>query len=176
MEELLPKLHLELVITVGLVLHMCEPLFSMVKSIVMNSGFFVANVIVSLAAKGLYACALIKKRRYWPKSVRGDLIDRKFAEKEVGDVDMLEAAIEYGKPFRILCFKEPGYMMNITEPWMTLDELEGANKKRNYKGRNFESIVKEFKYQKPFGLHFCYRRQVDNHNNRRHSHISLERT
>ena len=36
--------------------------------------------------------------------------------------------------------------------------------------------MKMFKYRQPFGLHFSYRHQVDNHNNRRHSHISLYRT
>ena len=40
----------------------------------------------------MYDGALIKKRRYWPKSVPGDLTDRNFSDKEVGDVDMLEAA------------------------------------------------------------------------------------
>ena len=66
-------------------------------------------------------------------------------------------------------------MMKIMTSWITLDELEGGDTKRNYKGRDGESLVKK-KYRQPSGLHFHYRHQVDYHNNRRHSPISLERT
>ena len=55
---------------------------------------------------------------------------------------MLEAATEDGKSFSIFFFKEPDYMMNIMASWMTLDELEGADTKHNYKGRDGESLVK----------------------------------
>ena len=77
-------------------------LFYEQKYVVTDNGFCVANGIVALAKKGAYAGALIKKCRYWPKSVPGYLIDWNFVDKVVGDVDMLEAAIEYGKPLCIL--------------------------------------------------------------------------
>ena len=51
-----------------------------------------------------------------------------FADKEVGDVDMLEDSTEGGKIFHIFCFKETDYAMKIMALWMALDELEGANK------------------------------------------------
>ena len=70
-----------------------------------NIGFSAENGIVALAAKGVYAGALIKKRRYWPKGVPGDLVDQYFPDKKVGDVDMLVAATKYCKPFQIFCFK-----------------------------------------------------------------------
>ena len=119
------------------------------KAVVMDSGFCVANWIVALAAKGVYAGAIIKKHQYFPNSVPGDLIDRHFANKEVGGVDMLEAATEDSKPFRIFYFKEPDYVMNIMASWMTLDELEGGNTKRNYKGRDGESLVKTSNISSP---------------------------
>ena len=53
---------------------------------VMNSHFCVANGIVPLTEKGVYARVLIKKRRYWPKKIPGDLIGQNFADKEVGVV------------------------------------------------------------------------------------------
>ena len=43
--------------------------------------------------------------------------------------------------------------MNIMESWMTLDDLEGAKTKRNYKGKDGESLEKYFKYRQKFGLH-----------------------
>ena len=66
-----PKFHWELVRTVGLMLRMCEPLFSTGKCVVVDSVFCVANVIVELASKGVYVGSLIKKRWYCPKSVPG---------------------------------------------------------------------------------------------------------
>jgi hypothetical protein len=170
------KEHAGLGKTVGLMLRMCEPIYGTGKAVVLDSGFCVAKGIVALEAKGVYAGALIKKRRYWPKSVPGGAIDAHFAGKEVGDVDMLEAKTEEGKPFRIFCFKEPDYVMKIMATWMTLDELEDHPTRREYKGPNGQTVVKTFKYRMPFGLHFQYRHQVDDHNNRRHAPISLERT
>ena len=60
--------------------------------------------------------------------------------------------------------------------WMTLDELEGANKKRFYKGTAGQTMSTTFKYRQPFGINFRYRHQVDDQNNRRHAPIYLERT
>ena len=138
--------------------------------------FCVANGIIALSTRGVYAGALVKKRWYWTKSVSGDLIDWNFADKEVGVVDMLDAAIEEVKPIRIFGFNKPDYVMKIMSLWMTLDELEGVNMKRNYKGRYGESLVKVFKYQQPFVLHFLYHYQLYYPTNRLHSNISLERT
>ena len=59
---------------------------------------------------------------------------------------------------------------------MTLYELEGSNIERNYKGRDGDSLVKLFSHQHPFGLHFRYHHQVNNHNNKHHSPISIKRT
>ena len=39
---------------------------------------------------------------------------------------MIEARTQDNNSFIILCMKEPYYVMNIMESWMTLDELEGA--------------------------------------------------
>jgi hypothetical protein len=90
---------------------MCTPIFGTGKAVVLDSGFCVAKGIVALASRGVYAGALIKKRRYWPKGVLGEAINEHFRNKEVGDIDMLEAKTEDNKPFRIFCFKEPDYVM-----------------------------------------------------------------
>ena len=111
------------------------------KAVVMESVFF-TNGIVSLAVTVVYAISLIKNFRYCPKYVPGDIVDRNILDKEVVDVDMFESDTEYGKPFSILCFKEPDYVMNIMASWTALDELEGGNTKRNYKSRYGESLVK----------------------------------
>ena len=103
--QLGPKLHSELGITVGLILWMCKPIFSTDKSIVIDISFCVANGIVALVAKGVNYGALINKRRYWPKSVPGDIINQNCSDNDVGGVDMLGSDIKNGKPFSIFCFK-----------------------------------------------------------------------
>ena len=65
--------------------------------------------------------------------------------------------------------------MKIMATWMTLEELYGVDNRREYKGRDGQSLARQFNYQQPFGLYFCYRQQVDDHNNRRHAPISIER-
>ena len=66
--------------------------------------------------------------------------------------------------------------MKIMATWTTLEELDGADIRREYKGRYGESLARLFKYCQPFGFHFRYRHQVDDHNNIRHAPISIERT
>ena len=40
----------------------------------LDSGFCVLKGIAELKKKGVFAAALIKKRRYWPKFIDGDAI------------------------------------------------------------------------------------------------------
>ena len=87
-----PKLHSELVRTVGIMLWMYETLFSMGKAVVTDIDFCVSYGIVAIVAKGVYYGALMKKRRYWPKNVPGYLINQNFTDKEVVGVDTLEAS------------------------------------------------------------------------------------
>ena len=135
--------------------------------------------ITGLLESGVYAAALIKKRKYWPKGVPGDAIDKYFADKDFTHVDMLEAITEEvpeGKAFKIFCFKEPEYVMKIMATCMTLEELDGADTRQEYRGRDCDSLARLFKYRQPFGLHFRYHHQVDDHNNRIHATISIEMT
>ena len=138
-------------------LRMCEPIFSTGKCVVLDSGFCVSKGITALLEFGVYAAALIKKWKYWPKGVPGDAIDKYFSDKDVTHVDMLEAiTVEgpEGKAFKIFCFKDPEYVMQIMATWMTLEELDGSDTRQEYKGRYGESLARLFKYRQPFGLHF----------------------
>ena len=44
--------------------------------------------------------------------------------------------------------------MKIISTWMTLEELDGADTRQEYKGGYGESLARLFKYRQPFGLHF----------------------
>ena len=86
--------------------------------------------ITALLEVGVYAAALIKKRKYWPKGVPGDTIDGYFADKDVTHMDILEEITEEGpesKAFKIFCFEGPEYVMKIMAIWMTLEELDRAD-------------------------------------------------
>ena len=53
--------------TAGLLLRLCKGFFSTVKIVILDSGFCVLQVsIIKLKKMGVYACAMIKKQRYWP--------------------------------------------------------------------------------------------------------------
>ena len=74
------KEYYELRETVSLILRMCRPIFGSGEAVVLDSGFCVAKGITEIEAKGIYMEDLIKKRRYWPKGLPGDLIDAYFED------------------------------------------------------------------------------------------------
>ena len=90
--------------TVGPMLPMCERIFSTGKYVVLDSGFCVSKGITSLLEFGFYSAVVIKKRKYWPKGVPGDSIDKYFSDKDITHVDMLETITQEGpegKSFKI---------------------------------------------------------------------------
>ena len=74
-----------------------------------------------------------------------------------------------------MCMKEPNYLMKIMCKWMTLDDFEGGQTRRDYLVDDVKTI-KTFCYKQLFIMHYKFRHQVDYNNNRRHSPISVERT
>ena len=61
---------------------------------------------------GVFAGALIKKRRYWTKHIKGDMIDTHFKDKEVGEIDSWNGALN-DKPYDVFFLEEPDYVMKI---------------------------------------------------------------
>ena len=98
---------------------MFQPIFSIGKWVVLDSGFCVPKGITDLLKFDIYTDEIIKKRRYWPKGVPGYAIYQYFADKDVTYVDMLETITEdgtKGKAFKILiqrtrvCHKYYGHL------------------------------------------------------------------
>ena len=78
----------------------------------LDSGFWVSKGITDLLGFGVYAAALTKNRKYWPKGVLQYDIDQYFSEKDVTYVYMLEAITEdgpEGKAFKIFSSKKRLY-------------------------------------------------------------------
>ena len=61
--------------TGALLLRLTKSIFTTGKVVILDSGFCVLRAIIELRKKGVFASALIKKRKYWPKYVPGEAID-----------------------------------------------------------------------------------------------------
>ena len=64
--------------TVGLLLHVLEPIFTRGNVVILDSGFCVLKGIVEFKKHGVYASALIKKQKYWPKIYQGQCNNGQF--------------------------------------------------------------------------------------------------
>lgn len=162
--------------TVGLLLRLCKSIYSRGFVVILDSGFCVLRGIVELRKKGVFAAAVIKKRKYWPKHVPGDAIDEKMESAEVGDCNSLAGVLE-GVPYDLFVMKDSGYTMKIMSTYGSLLVKDGQKDSiRNYKNAEGVNVTKKFKYTEPFANHFLYRHCVDDHNNLRHSGVSIEQT
>ena len=92
---------------------MLFPIFHLSFVVILDSSICVLNRIVELHKEGIFASALIKKRRYWPKYIHGDKVKEHFNDKEVGDADSWGGKLE-DVPFHVFAMKEPDYVMS----WM----------------------------------------------------------
>ena len=80
--------------TVGLLLCLTKPIWGSSRVVVLDSGFCVLKVIVALRKKGVFATALVKKPRYWPKYVKGEAIKEYFSTKDIGTVDAMKGVLD----------------------------------------------------------------------------------
>lgn len=117
--------------TVGLLLRMTRPIWYKGFVVVLDSGFCVLKGIVELAKKGVYGAALIKKRRYWPKYIKGDAIIDHFRTKEVGTADAWPGTLD-NTPFHIFCMKEPDYVMSLMSSYGTCEEIADGATQRDF--------------------------------------------
>ena len=62
----------------------------------LDSGFCVLAALLVLKEVGVYAAAVIKKRRYWPKHVPGDEIDKEMEKCEVGENKVMSGKLHTG--------------------------------------------------------------------------------
>ena len=63
--------------TVGLLLRLTKSLYHTGKCVILDSGFCVLKGLVELRKVGVFASAVTKKPRFWPKYANGQAIDEK---------------------------------------------------------------------------------------------------
>jgi Transposase IS4 len=159
--------------TVGLLLRLCEPVFYTGICLVLDSGFCVLKGLIELRKVGVFAASVIKKRRYWPKYINGDVIDGHFNDKAVGAFDVLPGTLD-GVNFGVYCMKEPDYVMKLMATYGTNKEIESLSKRTVPNDNTRTTRTVSFHYTELFANHFAYRNAVDAHNQLRHQPISLE--
>jgi hypothetical protein len=109
----------------------------------MDSGFCVFFALVKLATFGVYGSAVIKKRRFWPKDIQGDAIDRHFKGKEIGFVDALPGLLEGQHCFKIFCMKEEDYIMKLMLTYGALRSVDEGETQRSVT-ENGQQVNKSF--------------------------------
>lgn len=155
--------------TVGLLKRMTRSLWGTGKVVIMDSGFCVLRGLIELKKHGVYGSAVIKKRRYWPKHIRGDDIAKHFEDAPVGAADMWPGTM-LGERFGVYCMKEEDYVMSLMSTYGTLERGRATRRKLN------DGSTANFSYVETHQNHFDNRHQVDDFNNRRHNPISVEET
>ena len=163
--------------TTGLLLRLTKSLYGTGKVVVLDSGFCVLQALLELKKVGIYAHAVIKKRRFWPKYCNGDKIDEHMREKNVGDVDVATGILDNIK-FNIFAMKESDYSMKLMSTYgdLVIRDDEDDTRRIFVDPKTNKITEKKFKYTMTYSNHFRYRHAVDDHNNIRHSSPALEET
>ena len=162
--------------TAGSLLRLCQGIFGTGKVVILDSGFCVLAALMQLLNYGTHALALVKKRRHWPRHIRGDFINAHFEDKKVGEVDCLPGTLS-GSPFKVVVQKEPNYNIIMMTTHGTLGPCDN-NKKIQHRTLDTGKKV-EFFYTEVVGNHYAFRNCIDKSNAKRHdcgtkAGISLE--
>ena len=157
--------------TVGLCLRLTKPIHGTGNVVVMDSGFCVLKAIIELRKAGVFSSALIKKRRYWPRYIKGQEIKDHFAAKEPGAFDAMKGKME-NIDFYVYGMKEPDYVLLF----MTSYGVEGRRGKEQVRTIEDGGVVRKIRFQYPevCANHYNFRDSVDNHNGRRMYPIAIE--
>ena len=162
--------------TVGLLLRLTSSIYNTGRIIVLDSGFCILQGIIELRKLGLFAHAVIKKRRYWPRYVKGNDIDAHMSNMDVGTQQVMSGKLD-SLEFYIYNMKEPAFNMKVMSTYGDLNIPENSdNTRRFYKNNEGNFVERFFRYTTIFYNHFRFRHLIDDHNNLRHQSPSLEET
>ena len=157
--------------TVGLCLRLTKPIHGTGNVVVMDSGFCVLKAIIELRKAGVFSSALIKKRRYWPRYVKGEEIKEHFANKDPGSFDAIKGRME-NTDFYIYGMKEPDYVLLFMTTY-GVEGRQGIEQVRTIQDGGVARKIR-FRYPEVCANHYNFRDSVDNHNGRRMYPIAIE--
>jgi hypothetical protein len=174
--QVVPK-YSELGKTTGLLMRMLQSYFSTGRYVVLDSGFCVLKALVQLKKVGMFACAVIKKHRYWPAFVPGEAINRELdnLELKVGDSLAITGKLD-GEEYFFWALKEPSYIMKMMATGGPLLANDSCKKQKRKWIEGGVETSGTFQFPCPYDWHYKYRHAVDDHNNLRHALPSIEHT
>ena len=108
--EASPKKHSEKGKTVGLCLRLTKSMHGTGNGAVMDSEFCVLDAIVQLKKCGVFSLALVKKRQYWQKYLKGEEVKQHFDNMDPGYFDAIGRTLDR-MPSYIYEMKEPDYVL-----------------------------------------------------------------
>ena len=73
---------------------MMKSYFSTGRYVILDYGFCVLKGLIQLRKKGIFSCAVVKKRRYWPSMVPGKEMEDHFGAAEVGETDDIHGTVD----------------------------------------------------------------------------------
>ena len=138
--------------TSTLMCEMTEPIHGTGKIVSMDSGFCVTVGILHLHNLGVFGQSLIKKRKYWPKGVPGEQIDKYFEGKPLGFVKTLRQDME-GIPFNVHCTRDDRFVTKLMSTHGLLAEVEDH---KTYRQKDGEWVT------------FNYTEYLSRHNRSKH--------
>ena len=149
--------------TTGLLFRLCSSLFGSSTVVILDSGFCVLKAIIELKKRGVYAAAVIKKRRYWPKHVKGDEIKAAKVQQPLGTQSRLPGKYD-NIPFDLFTSNEPDYVQIFMSTYGTINPKVNQKKIQRRDGGN----IIDFYHSEVVANHYQYRDAVDAHNSKRH--------
>lgn len=161
--------------TTGLLMRMLSTYFTTGRYVVLDSGFCVLRALIELKKVGLFACAVIKKRRYWPAMVPGGEMTEAFNDANVG-ASMAISGVLDGVKYFLWGLKEPSYVMKMMATGGPLIANETCKDQRRRFNEGGVEVSRTFQFPLPYDWHYRFRHAVDDHNNVRHSLPSVEGT
>ena len=134
----------------------------------------VLTALVALEMVGVYACTLMKKRRYWPRFCYGDAINTCFANKGVGATAAVKGEFN-GEPYNIWCMKEPDYVCKM---FGTAGELHDDDEWEHTRvwTKNAGKERTTCQCVEPFSIRSKYHPSLDDHHNLHNQVLSIEET
>ena len=133
---------------------MLSPIYHKGFIVIIDSGLCVLKGIIELRKKGVFASALIKKRRYWPKYINGADIKSHFKNKNVGDANSWAGTLD-NIPFHVYTMKEPDYVMSLMSTYGTNDRDNRKETQQDWKeGATTNSVT--LKYPEVIHNHFMF--------------------
>ena len=143
--------------TGGLLLRLTKSLFFSGKVVILDSGFCVLQALIELKKKGVFATAVIKKRRYWPRYCPGYSIAQHFGfnpeiiKTQLGRVESLNGTLD-GVPYHIFCMQDVDWIMKLFATYGTNTPAPDGRKERRRLKDDAKTAI-EFTYAEPFANH-----------------------